>query len=192
LHDTDVPHLVIGRPADVRKSTLRLFLPGTFSDPAAASCLLDAISEGGLHPTLGLSYIWLNRTDAERNELCRSAHPGQPDDVARCLMLGHKDAVFGGESEPGLWQGVAAHEAIVGRLVSLLRYLHKTDPTAGWSKFLKGSSDTLDWPRIIVGGHSQGAGHAAFLAQQVPAAAAALLSGPQVCGCAPHILIPYS
>jgi hypothetical protein len=72
-----------------------------------------------------------------------------------------------------------AHEAIVGRLVSLLRNLHKTDPTAGWSKFLKSSSDTLDWPRIIVGGHSQGAGHAAFLAQQVPAAAAALLSGPR-------------
>jgi len=175
-YSSDEPHLVIGRPADTARPTLRVFLHGTASNPAAASCLLDAFSQQG--PTIGLSYLWLNQTDAERNALCASAHPVSPNDVAKCVFLAHANAVFGGESEPGLWQHVSSEESIVGRLTALLLHLRAMTPEDGWGSFLNGD-DLIIWSKIIILGHSQGAGHASYIAQTFPIKAAGLLSGPQ-------------
>jgi hypothetical protein len=68
--------------------------------------------------------------------VCWSPHPGKPDGVARCLSLAHTDALFGGESEPNVWQHVTAREAITRRLLSPLRYLHATDPPNRWLEHL--------------------------------------------------------
>ena len=60
------------------------------------------------------------------------------------------------------------------RAVNLLLYLDLTYPADNWGQYLA-TSVTLDWSRIIVGGHSQGSGHACYLAKQ-------LAAGPDVRG----------
>ena len=61
--------------------------------------------------------------------------------------------------------------------------MHKNDPEAGWSNFIKnplhGEQVKLIWEKIWVVGHSQGAGHAGFLAYSEKLAGAGLVSGPQ-------------
>lgn len=49
------------------------------------------------------------------------------------------------------------------RLVKLLQYLSTTYPANGWGQFLNGAS--LAWGTIVVSGHSQGSGHALYLAK---------------------------
>lgn len=70
----------------------------------------------------------------------------------------------------------APQEAIVSRLATLLRYLAAQHPEQGWSRYLAG--DQPAWSRIAVGGHSQGAGMAAYIAKRVGVARVVLLSGP--------------
>lgn len=71
---------------------------------------------------------------------------------------------------------VDAANSIVGRLTRLLDFLDRNHPDEGWNRFLVG--DRPAWSRIVVGGHSQGAGHAAYLGQRVRLAGALLLGGP--------------
>ena len=71
---------------------------------------------------------------------------------------------------------VDAANAVANRLVRLLLHQHAAHPAEGWDRFLDG--DQPRWSRIVVGGHSQGAGHAAYLAQEFPLAGALLLAGP--------------
>jgi hypothetical protein len=55
--------------------------------------------------------------------------------------------------------------SIYTRTLKLIQYLDLTYPTENWGQYLA-TSNTLDWSKIIVGGHSQGSGHACFLAKQ--------------------------
>ncbi len=71
---------------------------------------------------------------------------------------------------------VDAANSVANRLVRLLLHQHAAHPAEGWDRFLDG--DQPRWSRIVVGGHSQGAGHAAYLAQEFPLAGALLLAGP--------------
>jgi hypothetical protein len=59
----------------------------------------------------------------------------------------------------------------------LLQYLNTTYPSQNWGQFLI-SSTTPDWSKIIVGGHSQGAGHACYLAKQYDVDRVLMFSGP--------------
>ena len=67
--------------------------------------------------------------------------------------------------------------AIYTRLVHLLNYLETTYPSQNWSQYLA-TSKTLNWSKIIVGGHSQGAGHAAYLAKYESVERVLMFSGP--------------
>ncbi|MCB1590287.1 MAG: hypothetical protein KDI56_15360 [Xanthomonadales bacterium] len=66
--------------------------------------------------------------------------------------------------------------SVVNRLVRLLLTLQDSHPDEGWGRFLQQSQP--DWSHIVVGGHSQGAGHAAYLAQEQALAGALLFGGP--------------
>jgi hypothetical protein len=54
------------------------------------------------------------------------------------------------------------HEAIIPRLVDLLKYLDEKHPDEGWGGYLKDGQPK--WSRLAVSGQSQGAGMAAFIA----------------------------
>ncbi len=53
---------------------------------------------------------------------------------------------------------------IYTRTVKLINYLNTTYPTQNWNQYLINPT-TLDWSKIAVGGHSQGGGHACYLAK---------------------------
>jgi predicted esterase len=50
-------------------------------------------------------------------------------------------------------------------------------PFESWAQYLA-TPDSIDWSNIIVGGHSQGAGHAAYLAKFNSVNRVLLFSGP--------------
>ena len=54
--------------------------------------------------------------------------------------------------------------SIVYKASRLIQYLAKSHPDMGWDEYLKGQD--LNWSRIMVGGQSQGAGMAAFIAKK--------------------------
>ena len=68
-------------------------------------------------------------------------------------------------------------ESIEGRLVSLLQYLNREHPNAGWSAYLT-QDGRPQWSRILVSGLSQGAGMAAYIAKTVPVYRVVLFSSP--------------
>jgi hypothetical protein len=65
---------------------------------------------------------------------------------------------------------VNAANSIENRLLKLLVYLEEKFPDEHWGQFVNAESEgsatpTLAWERMIVTGHSQGAGHAAMIAK---------------------------
>ena len=66
--------------------------------------------------------------------------------------------------------------SIENRLRKLLLYLAAQRPDEEWAGFVTGGE--IDWSRIAVGGHSQGAGMAAFIGKRYGVARVALWSGP--------------
>ena len=67
--------------------------------------------------------------------------------------------------------------SILNRLQKLLVYLVKQDPDGGWGEFVADGQPV--WSRIVVAGHSQGAGHAAYLGKMFPVDKVLMFSGPQ-------------
>lgn len=67
-------------------------------------------------------------------------------------------------------------ESILSRLFRLLDYLEIKDPEGDWKYFLH-ENNTV-WNNITLAGHSQGAGHAAFMAQEFKVSRVLLFAGP--------------
>jgi hypothetical protein len=183
VYSSDAPHFVIPPTDEVSTANtiLKVFLPGTTGSPADVSCLLSSIGS----PTIGLSYVFLDSPDAARSHAC-AEHHGLGKAYQHCLTHQHVDAIWGGLSDSGvgIWQHIDRRDSIDGRLVLLLEDLHREYPNEGWDSFLQivpGHVNMLSplWDRIWIMGHSQGAGHAAYLARSTYLAGAGLLSGPQ-------------
>jgi hypothetical protein len=66
---------------------------------------------------------------------------------------------------------------ITTRATSLLLFLKNTYPNENWGQYLT-SANTLVWSKIIVAGHSQGAGHACYLGKKKLVDRVVMLSGP--------------
>lgn len=67
--------------------------------------------------------------------------------------------------------------SIYQRTVNLINYLVVNYPSHNWGQYLN-TSTTLNWDRIAVGGHSQGSGHAAYLAKYYDVNRVLMFSGP--------------
>ena len=67
--------------------------------------------------------------------------------------------------------------SILNRLQKLLAYLVKQDPGGGWGEFVADGQPA--WSRIVLAGHSQGAGHAAYLGKMFKVDKVLMFSGPQ-------------
>lgn len=67
--------------------------------------------------------------------------------------------------------------AIYTRVVNLIRYLDATYPTQNWRQYIK-ASGTLNWSKIVIGGHSQGAGHACYFGKYESPERVLMFSGP--------------
>ncbi|MEA1987468.1 MAG: T9SS type A sorting domain-containing protein [Candidatus Marinimicrobia bacterium] len=67
--------------------------------------------------------------------------------------------------------------SIYTRTLKLIQYLSVTYPSQNWGQYLL-SPTTLDWSKIAVSGHSQGSGHAAYLAKYFLVERNVMFSGP--------------
>lgn len=72
---------------------------------------------------------------------------------------------------------VDTFNSIYTRTLKLLNHLNATYPSQNWGQYLT-SSNALDWSKIAVGGHSQGAGHAAYFAKFAIPDRVLMFSGP--------------
>jgi len=67
--------------------------------------------------------------------------------------------------------------SIATRTLKLIQYLSTANPSENWGQYLA-TPNTIDWTKVVVGGHSQGAGHAAYLAKQFLVDRVLMFAGP--------------
>ncbi len=157
------PHTAINPDASAARGRLFVMLPGTTLNPRAYRLIVRRGAQRGFH-TIGLTYP----NDEAVAELCVA------NGDAACAGAVRREIITGTDSSPLV--SVNAANSITGRLASLLSYLSTTFPNEGWGQFLSGGRP--NWALITVGGHSQGAGHAGFLAKLEVLDRAVMFSGP--------------
>jgi len=92
-----------------------------------------------------------------------------------CFDAFRQEIVFGAPVSPLV--DVDSANSIYHRVYALLLYLGKKYPQQGWQQYLTGGK--IQWEKMIVAGHSQGAGHAACLAKKFPVYRVLIFAGPQ-------------
>jgi hypothetical protein len=167
---------VLNATTTARKNVLVLFLGGSLSDPAGYNSI---VNEAG---TLGYGAIDLSYPDSP---LVGTACSGK-NLTDSCFANFRGETVYGqGTTYPGLtttydWSGISVNAAnsVVSRLVNELVWL-KAHSDSWWSQFLVSNgkgyatpSGTYvpDWSKIVIAGHSQGGGDAAFAGLTLPTA----------------------
>ncbi len=157
------PHVVYFDPGVSPRDVLFVHLPGSFGVPENSRLILREVVRQGI-PAIGLRYP--NSWTVAR--LCRGS-----SDPACHERVRHE--ILTGEDRTPLVTVTPAN-SIEHRLLSLLRYLSARYPGEGWERFLEG--EELDWSKFIVSGHSQGGGHAAFIAQVHEVARVVMFASP--------------
>lgn len=158
----DEPSLVIADPALPADAALAVFLTGTGGKPENTTSILETVAGQGYRA------ITLEYDDVPAvMQVC----PTDPD--PDCSAKFRAARAFGSDfaAMPN-----APAEAIVPRLVAALRWLDKQQPGIGWDSYLDGN--TPRWDRIAIGGLSQGAGMAAYIAKKYPLRRVVLFSSP--------------
>uniref|UniRef100_A0A7S4JPJ3 1-alkyl-2-acetylglycerophosphocholine esterase n=1 Tax=Odontella aurita TaxID=265563 RepID=A0A7S4JPJ3_9STRA len=186
-YNGDADHFVV-RPPLVGKGKRKykrvlVYIPGTTDRPELSSCLIKSAAETLDFPILALSYQYLSSGDSFRNAKCALLTPALQ---ITCLEEQHKDAIEGGtfgasftKDGKAFWGEVLPENSLKSRLGDLLAHLHAEFPTEGWDKFFNAEDNRPVWDNIIVSGHSQGAGHVAYLAKTETLCGAVMISGPQ-------------
>ena len=157
-YDPDFVAVDAGVPAN---GELFLFLPGTGGQPDCCQSLIETAAQTGFL-AVGLTYP---NTSAV-GKICLN-------DLS-CYATVRQDDFNG--STPSSFADVTPANSIQSRLGDLLRYLAALHPEQGWGQFLDGTAPV--WSRIVVAGHSQGGGDAAYIAKIRRVEGVVLLSSP--------------
>jgi len=170
------PHVVALDPThDRADAPLVLFMAGTSGKPREMP-FFPALLQAG-HRVISIAY----NTGEAIQQVC----PANPD--TECAAKTRQKRLYGTntiaviDDEP--------QDAIVPRLIWLLKYLDREYPAEKWGRYL--ASDGINWSRVIVSGQSQGAGMAAYLAQEHAVARAVLFSSPWDSYGRPPTLAPW-
>jgi hypothetical protein len=153
------PHHVYTPDPLREREPLFLFLPGTNMEPDKHDQVLATAASTG-YRTIGLSYDnTVSSTDA-----CATERACGLD----CTGLMREEVVRGVDLSANV--DVARGDSILIRLYRVLEYLDGMDPAGGWSAYYVPASGSINstnilWENIIIGGFSQGAGHAAFISR---------------------------
>ena len=134
-------------------NTLVVLLPGTFRAPANYLFITEQLALMGYH-VIGLMY----KTDPAINPICR------PTDDITCHYRARMETIDGTDRHPSV--SVNVPNSILNRLEKVLQYQINAHPTAGWQQYYSGGQ--IQWDKIIVTGHSQGASLAGILGKEFP------------------------
>ena len=135
------------------KNTLVIFLPGTNRAPSSYLYMMEQIALLGYH-VIGLMY----KTDPAINPICR------PTDDVTCHWRARMETIDGTDRHPNV--SVNVPNSIINRLEKVLQYVNTIHPSGGWDQYLSGGQ--LQWNKIIVSGHSQGASLSGILGKEFP------------------------
>lgn len=134
------------------KNKLFVFLPGTTGYPAVYKLIVKKAASLGYH-SIGLMYP--NNSDL----YTASATSTDNTQFGKC-----RQEIFDGTDQTS-GVNVNADNCIKSRLYKLLLYLQALHPDQNWQQYI--SNGEVDWSKCIVAGHSQGGGHAWYIAKQV-------------------------
>jgi len=148
MADTNKPHYAFVDTSKKLKGKLVVFFGGTNSAPSQYQAFPEAAASLGYH------VIDLNYLNTITTLDCKDA-----DDV-NCFTNYHEEIIFG--NDVSTLVDVNAGNSIVNRLMKLLQYLHQHHPQDGWAQFF--TDNSLNYQKFVMAGHSQGGGHAAYLA----------------------------
>jgi hypothetical protein len=148
-------HFIFLNSNILARGELFVFLPGTGGAPAGYTNVIRTAANLGLH-AVGLMYP----NGVTMNSLC--ADSTNPDCYAETRL-----AVINGGTNAQI--SISATDCITNRLVKLILFLASNSPSQNWPQFLD-SNFLPNWPKIVIAGHSQGAGHAGLIGKTCPVA----------------------
>jgi len=146
-----VPHRIYYNPDCPSNNKLLLHMVGSYDVPVSTTFFPSLAANNG-YKAISLKYPNL----VSATELCKSSN-----DVD-CYTNFHEEIIYGIESLDGV--SVNQVECIYNRILKLLIFLDEEYPTEGWGEFLTSNND-IEWSKITLSGHSQGGGHAVYLAK---------------------------
>ncbi|MFP4322730.1 MAG: BPSS1187 family protein, partial [Anaerolineales bacterium] len=156
------PYVVCHQPTQAQQNHLLVFLPGTGATPSDYQAFVQEAANMGMH-AIGLTYP----NDRSVNlQIC--LNDPDPD----CHAKVRYEVITGQDTHADV--NVNMDNSITGRLMALLTSLHASQPTAGWAQYIDG--DQPRWESIVIAGHSQGAGMAAYIAHEHIVARAVLFA----------------
>ncbi|MBN1575549.1 MAG: hypothetical protein JW913_03300 [Chitinispirillaceae bacterium] len=161
------PHFIAVQRDGKKRNALFLFLPGTGNSPDAYCGIARLAAINGFH-AVNLSYpnaISVNFTCTDENSL--TCHQNMRTEIIWGTDLSDKIQVD-------------SINCIQSRLVKLLDYCIEYFPHDGWNIYLD-KKHLPAWSRIIVAGHSQGGGHAAFIGKKRATAGVVMFSSVDYC-----------
>ncbi len=144
-------HQIYINPDCIQKEKLVIHLVGSFDNPANTSYFPTLAANNGFK-AINLKYP---------NNIAAVSTCADSED-AGCFEAYREEIIFGIDSHSEL--EVDENNCIINRIEKLLSHLDANFPAENWGDFLSTSGD-INWSNIIVSGHSQGGGHAAFLAK---------------------------
>jgi hypothetical protein len=156
-------HVAMYRPNVKSRKKLVIAIPGTTGRAIDLAAFDSLAAELGYH-ALSLDYI---------NKVSTAVFIKSEDPEA--FNKFRQEVVFGTPASDSVQ--VDSSNSIYNRVVHLVRHLATAHPEEGWGHYLQ--SDGLRWSDVIIAGHSQGAGAAAYLAHFYPCDRVIMLAGPQ-------------
>ncbi len=144
-------HFSFYNPLCNSKNILVLHMVGTFDNPTNNIMFPSVAANNGYHV---ISVKYPNSTAAQT--ACNTSSD------LNCYSSFRKEIIEGGDFHPDI--DVDNANSIINRALKLLQFLHDNHPTENWDTYYSGNN--LNWNKIIVSGHSQGGGHAAYIAKQ--------------------------
>jgi hypothetical protein len=158
----DKEHLVFYN-SETNTNKLLLFFGGTYSNPTTYETFCEHAADLGCH-VISLSY---------------------PNNVAAASLKESDDLYAFDNYRDELCYGNPVSDAVsvdelncvVTRSSKLLIYLTAQFPSQNWGQFLV-DGNAPDWSKIIVAGHSQGSGHAGYIAKSNAVNRVLMFSGP--------------
>ncbi len=143
----------VARTQQDTMQTLVVFLPGTFRGPNNYLYISEQLALMGYH-VIGLMY----KTDPAINPICRTT------DDETCHWRARMETIDGTDRHPSV--SVNVTNSILNRLQKVLQFMITKHPDWGLEQYY--SSGQINWNKIIVSGHSQGASLSGILGKEFP------------------------
>ncbi|MFK8039436.1 MAG: hypothetical protein AB8B74_14180 [Crocinitomicaceae bacterium] len=145
-------HQVFLNPDCIQNDKLVIHLVGSYDNPANTS-YFPALAANNGFKAIVLKYP---------NNTAALTACGNSNNV-NCFRQFRKEIIYGIDSSSTVT--VDTNNCIINRIEKLLSHLNSNYPNENWDNFLTASGN-INWPYIIISGHSQGGGHAAFIGKQ--------------------------